>query len=242
MPVIKLDAIDSTNDYLKQLSRESDIENYTMVIANEQTKGKGQIGASWVSEKGKNLTVSILIKDIVVTGETIFALNIAVALSLIEVLKNIQIQNVTVKWPNDIMAGSKKVAGILIENSMKPDGSLTSVVGVGLNLNQTNFDNLPQATSLKSISGETYEPEAIAILLRQSLKELIRQLDKNQELLWQDYHRNLHKLNYPSPFEDNNGKRFMGIIKGVARNGKLQVLLEDDSSALYDLKEIKMLY
>jgi BirA family biotin operon repressor/biotin-[acetyl-CoA-carboxylase] ligase len=242
MPIIKLDAIDSTNDYLKQLSRESELENFTVVMANEQTKGKGQMGAKWVSEKGKNLTVSILIKDIVLDSKNIFDLNIAVALSVIKILKNIQIQNVSIKWPNDIMADSKKVAGILIENSLKADGSFISVVGVGLNLNQTNFDGLPQATSLTCITGEKYEPENVAVLLRDSLKETTSELTGNSRQLWQEYHDNLYKLNYPAAFEGKMGNRFMGIIKKVTSDGHLEVLLEDESVAHYEVKEIKMLY
>jgi BirA family biotin operon repressor/biotin-[acetyl-CoA-carboxylase] ligase len=242
MPIIKLDAIDSTNDYLKQLSRESELENFTAVMATEQTKGKGQMGAKWVSEKGKNLTVSILIKNIVLDSKNIFDLNIAVALSVIKILKNIQIPNVSIKWPNDIMADSKKVAGILIENSLKADGSFMSVVGVGLNLNQTNFDNLPQATSLTCITDKKYEPETIAVLLRDALKETIAELTGNRTQLWEAYHDNLYKLNYPSAFEDKMGNRFMGIIKKVTQDGKLEVLLEDESTAHYDLKEVKMLY
>lgn len=242
MPIIKLDAIDSTNDYLKQLSKESPLENYTIVIANEQTKGKGQMGAKWVSEKGKNLTMSILIKDVSLKNENVFDLNIVVAVSVLNVLKNIQIPNVFIKWPNDIMSDSKKVAGILIENSLKPDGSLNSVVGIGLNLNQTNFDDLPQATSLKCITGETYELEKIVFLIEESIKESFPKLNQNSDSLWEIYHENLYKKEYPSPFEDNEGKRFMGIIKKVTRDGKLEVLLEDDTIVYYEVKEVKMLY
>ena len=242
MPFIKLDAIDSTNDYLKQLSKETVLENYTIVMANEQTKGKGQMGAKWDSEKGKNLTMSILVKDVDLNAENIFDLNIAVAISVLNVLKNIQIPNVSIKWPNDIMSDSKKVAGILIENMFKPDGSFNSVVGIGLNLNQTNFKNLPQATSLSFITGERYDLEEIAIQLKNSLKENLQILTKSSTMLWDEYHKNLYKKEYPSPFEDNEDKRFMGIIKKVNRDGKLEVLLENDSIAHYEVKEIKMLY
>ena len=242
MPLIKLDAIDSTNDYLKHLSKESELDNYTVVIASEQTKGKGQMGAKWVSEKGKNLTMSILINDLKLNHQTIFDLNIAVALSVVTVLKNFQIPNVSIKWPNDIMADSKKVAGILIENSLKPDGSFTSIIGIGLNLNQTNFDNLPQATSLGCITGDVYEPEKIAVLLRNSIKKYVKMIFHNSDLLWKEYHQNLFKLNHPSAFEDKMGNRFMGIIKKVTNDGKLEVLLEDDSIAHYEVKEIKMLF
>lgn len=242
MPIIKLDAIDSTNDYLKQLSKKSILENYTIVMASEQTKGKGQMGAKWVSEKGKNLTMSILVKDVLLTNKNIFDLNIIIAVSVLNVLKKIKIPKVTIKWPNDIMSDSKKVAGILIENSLKPDGSFNSIVGIGLNLNQTNFENLPQATSLTCITNETYDIEELAVQLKNSLEENLQILIKSSDILWDEYHKNLFKKEYPTPFEDNEGKRFMGIIKKVTREGKLKVLLHNDSIVLYEIKEVKMLY
>ncbi|MDN3676753.1 biotin--[acetyl-CoA-carboxylase] ligase [Flavobacterium paronense] len=242
MPLIKLDAIDSTNNFLKQLFKDSIVEDYTIVIANEQTNGKGQMGASWVSEKGKNLTMSILIKNIQLENQNIYDFNIAVALAVIKVLKNIQIHNVVIKWPNDIMADSKKVAGILIENILKADGSFTAIVGIGLNLNQTNFEDLPLASSLKNITGKTYEQEAIALLLKDSLKVTAVTLNECSDLLWQEYHENLFKKDYPCPFEDKMGNRFMGIIKKVTRDGKLELILEDDSAIHFEVKEIKMLH
>jgi BirA family biotin operon repressor/biotin-[acetyl-CoA-carboxylase] ligase len=242
MPIIKLDAIDSTNDYLKQLSRESVLENYTIVMAEEQTKGKGQMGAKWLSEKGKNLTMSILVKDLVLDNKNIFDLNVAVALSILQVLKNINIPNISIKWPNDIMSDSKKVAGILIENSFKSDRMFNAIVGVGLNLNQTNFENLPQATSLMNITGESYNMEEIAVLLAKSLEEYLQVLSKSPAMLWDEYHKNLYKINYPLAFQDNEGNRFMGIIRKVKKDGRLEVLLENDSIANFEVKEIKMLY
>jgi len=242
MRIIKLDAIDSTNDYLKQLSKESDLENYTIVMANQQTKGKGQMGAKWLSEIGKNLTMSILVNQFPASHTNIFDLNIATALAVTTVLKNSGVPNVFVKWPNDIMADSKKVAGILIENSLKSDGSFTAVVGIGLNLNQVDFEFLPQASSLQCITGKTYDLEEIAVYLRNSLVENLQMLDKKSDLLWEEYHNSIYKLKSPSAFEDKVGQRFMGIIQRVARDGKLHVLLEDDSTAHYEVKEIKMLF
>ncbi len=241
MRIIKLDAIDSTNDYLKQLSGDSEVENFTVVIADEQTKGKGQMGAKWVSEKGKNLTMSILVKDMNLTINDVFTLNVMVVLSIIKVLKNIEIPKVTIKWPNDIMSDSKKIAGILIENTIKGNGSVTSVIGIGLNLNQDNFDALPQASSLSCITGEIYDIESMAILLQKSLKDSILTIFED-DALWNSYHDNLYKRDYPSAFEDSEGKRFMGIIKKVTREGKLEVLREDDSTTCYEVKQLKMLY
>ncbi|MDI1316109.1 biotin--[acetyl-CoA-carboxylase] ligase [Flavobacterium sp.] len=242
MPLIKLDAIDSTNDYLKQLSKESDLENYTVVMANEQTKGKGQMGSKWISEKGKNLTMSVLVTDFPINTKNIFDLNIATALSVIRVLKNSNVSNVSIKWPNDIMADSKKVAGILIENSFKSTGSFIAVVGIGLNLNQTNFDLLPQATSLKKVTGKIYDLEEIANQLRNSLEVHLQRLRNNADALWEEYHQNIFRINYPSAFEDSEGQRFMGIIQGVTRDGKLELLLEDDSFECFEVKKVKLLY
>ncbi|UPT71358.1 MAG: biotin--[acetyl-CoA-carboxylase] ligase [Flavobacterium sp. JAD_PAG50586_2] len=242
MPIIKLDAIDSTNDYLKQLSRESALENYTIVMAEEQTKGKGQMGAKWVSEKGKNLTMSILVKDLVMDNKNIFDLNVAVALSILQVLKNSNIPNISIKWPNDIMSDSKKVAGILIENTLKSKKVFNAIIGIGLNLNQTNFKDLPQATSLTNITGENYESEKIAFLLGKSLEEYLHVLTKSPAMLWDEYHKNLYKINYPLAFEDKDGNRFMGIIRKVKKDGRLEVLREDDSITNFEVKEIKMLY
>lgn len=242
MPLIKLDAIDSTNDFLKQLVKESAVEDFTIVMANEQTKGKGQMGAKWISEPGKNLTMSVLVKDVQLKNQNIYDFNIAIALSVINVLKNIQIPNVVIKWPNDIMADSKKVAGILIENMLKPDGNFTAIVGIGLNLNQTNFENLPQASSLKCITGKAYELEDMALLIKDSLEVNCEILRNDADLLWDEYHENLYKKDYPSAFEDKKGNRFMGIIKKVTRDGKLEVLLDDDSLIQFEVKEVKMLY
>jgi len=134
------------------------------------------------------------------------------------------------------------VAGVLIENSLKSEISFTSVLGVGLNLNQTNFVNLPQATSLSLITGDKYESEPIAFLLKESIKKKILLMTNNTEFLWKTYHENLYKLDYPSAFEDKWGNRFMGKIKRVNKDGKLEVMHEDDSIIQYEVKEIKILY
>ena len=146
MNVIKLDAIDSTNEFLKRFLNEQNVENYTVITAENQTKGKGQMGAVWESETGKNLIMSILIKDFITDINQIFNLNCIVSLSVIQVLQQYSIPKLSIKWPNDIMSDTKKIGGILIENSIKNDGTIFSVVGLGLNCNQTNFEHLPRAS------------------------------------------------------------------------------------------------
>ncbi|WP_395633386.1 biotin--[acetyl-CoA-carboxylase] ligase [Flavobacterium sp.] len=242
MPLIKLDAIDSTNDFLKQLAKEKWLENYTAVMAFEQTKGRGQMGSEWVSESGKNLTVSVLVKDVPAEMVSIYDFNVAVALAAIALLKWNGIEKVNVKWPNDIMAEQKKVGGILIENTLKSDGTFTAVVGFGLNLNQTDFEQLPQANSLTNITQQVYDVEAMAKDFIKALKVHLILFPERAEEAWMRYDELLFKRGKPAAFEFANGTRFMGIIQKVTREGKLAVLLNDDSVVYYDLKEVKLLY
>jgi len=242
MKLIKLDAIDSTNDFLKSLSSQDELENFTVVTAENQTKGKGQVGGVWKSEAGKNLTMSVLVKDFLFSNEEVFNLSVLVSLSVAEVLKSLNIPDICVKWPNDILSYNKKLVGILIENTIKSDGRIVSVVGIGTNVNQTDFSELPTASSIAVISGKTFNKEELAILIVEKLKEKIQLWKTLSACFWNDYFNFLFKKGIPTAFRDTNNKDFMGIIQGVSPIGKLQVLLEDDSVAEYEIKEVKMLY
>lgn len=239
MSIIKLDAIDSTNDYLKQLAKEQTLENFSIVTAYEQLKGRGQLNAKWNSEPGKNLTMSLFVNEFFLESHTVFDFNVAVAVAVLEVLNQLKIPNVNLKWPNDIMADGKKVGGILIENTIKPHGSFASIVGIGLNLNQTIFEDLPQASSLTSLTGAQYDIDSIAIQIKESVQLLLK---RPIEVVWDSYLNKLFKSKVPSVFEDNHGNRFMGIIQKVDREGRLIVLQEDDQLYYFHVKEIKMLF
>lgn len=242
MKIIKLDAIDSTNDFLKGISSLDETINYTVVTAESQTKGKGQMGQKWESEEGKNLIMSVLIKDDFFDITQLFHLNVVFALSVIEVLESFRIPELYIKWPNDIMSYSKKIGGILIENSIKSDGEVVSILGLGLNVNQTNFSELPKASSLALVSGVEFDKELILQLLVDKLKQKIFNWKVNKQAYWEDYTQKLFKKGVPMPFSAENGIHFMGIIQGVTPFGKLEVLLEDDNVGEYDIKEIQMLY
>lgn len=242
MKLIKLDAIDSTNEFLKALSNKEKLENFTVVTAENQTKGKGQMGSEWSSEIGKNLIMSILIKDYLFDINQIFNLNIAVSLAVIETLESINIPDLSIKWPNDILSYNKKIGGILIENSIKSDGTILSVVGLGLNVNQTNFDNLPKASSLAAICERFFDKEELLLLVVENLEKKLNEWNKKATVFWDNYTDRLFKKGVPMAFSDQNNQNFMGIIQGVSVIGKLQILLEDDSIAEFDIKEIQMLY
>ena len=243
MKLIKLDAIDSTNDFLKGLSQKENLENYTVVSAKHQTKGKGQMGSSWSSEGNKNLITSMLVKNAIVSINDIFNLNILVAVSIIQVLNILKITNLNIKWPNDIMAENKKIAGILIENSIKENGQIESIVGIGLNVNQTNFDNLPKASSLKNRMNQDFDVDTILESIVHKIEDNIEKLKNNEiDSFWNEYENYLFKKGKPTLFEDSNQQCFMGIINGVTRNGQLEILLEDDSVSYFGVKEIMMIY
>lgn len=243
MKLIKLDAIDSTNDFLKVLAGSQNLENYTVVTAERQTKGKGQMGAKWVSETGKNLTMSVLIRDSLFEIHQIYNLNVAVSLSVLLALDTFKIPKLAIKWPNDIMSDSKKIAGILIENSIKTDGKIVSIIGIGVNVNQVDFLELPKASSLAVIMNTSFDKEAVLFEIIENIKRTLSKLHNNQSLdLWKDYNSKLFKKGIPMPFESEKKGKFMGIIQDVTDKGKLQILLEDDSIELFDIKEIKMLY
>ncbi|MEZ7498781.1 biotin--[acetyl-CoA-carboxylase] ligase [Flavobacterium sp. Arc3] len=242
MKLIKLGAIDSTNEFLKGLSNRQELDNFTVVIAEKQTKGKGQMGSVWDSEEGKNLILSVFIKDPLLNVNHIYNLNIAVAVSVVNVLESYNIPELSIKWPNDIMSYNFKIGGILIENSLKSDGAVSSVVGLGLNINQTNFENLPKASSLAVICKSQFDKEQLLFDIIEKMKQNIVLVQKQPEALWIKYTERLFKKGVPMPFKDNYDKKFMGIIQGVSAIGKLQVLLEDDSICEYGIKEIQILY
>ena len=242
MKLIKLDAIDSTNDFLKALASKDELDNFTVVVAENQTKGKGQMGAKWVTESGKNLTMSVLIKGFLFDNEQVFNLSIIVSLSLIDTLKSLNIPDLTIKWPNDIMSYNKKIGGILIENTIKSDGRIVSVVGIGLNVNQKKFEKLPNASSLYLISNAEFDKNLLLNLIVEKMKQRIESWQTSSDNFWKEYFNSLFRKGIPMPFKNLEDKNFMGIIQGVSAVGKIQILLEDDTVSEFDIKEIQMLY
>jgi BirA family transcriptional regulator, biotin operon repressor / biotin---[acetyl-CoA-carboxylase] ligase len=243
MNIIKLSAIPSTNTFLKELSATENLPEFTIVVAENQQEGKGQRGSNWASEGGKNLTFSVLVKNFTTKHDSIFVLNILVANALLSTLNKFQIPNVSIKWPNDILSGKKKVAGILIENSFKSANEITSIIGIGLNVNQTNFENLPLASSLAVVANTLFDKDQLLTEIVTEIKLLLEELShSNAEFLWKTYHQNLFMIDKVASFQVGNEKPFSAVIQGVSVEGKLLLLQEDDLVHEYDIKEIKLLY
>ena len=243
MKLIKLSAIDSTNDFLKTLSTNQELENFTVVTAESQTKGKGQMGAVWITQEGKNLILSLFVKETILGIEGVFNLNVAVAVSIIQALETFDIPELSIKWPNDIMSYNFKIGGILIENNLKSDKSVHSVIGLGLNVNQNDFENLPKASSLALICKTDFDKEKVLVAIVEKIKQNLSVMHSDLDTIWSSYTDLLFKRGVPMAFKNNQtNQNFMGIILGVSKQGKVQVQLEDDLIIEYGIKEIQMLY
>ncbi|KAB1154628.1 biotin--[acetyl-CoA-carboxylase] ligase [Tenacibaculum aiptasiae] len=240
MKIIKLDAIDSTNSFLKEMAENSIVEDFTVVVAKSQTSGRGQMNAKWEVKSGKNLTFSVFceFRDLQIINQK--SLSYSVVLSIFEVLNRLKLPKLSVKWPNDIMSGNKKIAGVLIENVLKGKQISSSIIGIGINVNQDSFPiNLPNASSLKKILNKEFNLDLLLNEIILSLQEKIEILKKKEySFLEKEYLKVLYKKNVPSMFKDKQNILFMGKIIGVSSIGKLQIELEDETVKEFDLKEV----
>lgn len=240
MKIIKLSAITSTNSFLKELCKNSVVENYTVVVADEQTKGRGMQSNTWASEPFKNLTTSIFLKNLNLEITHQKYLNFAISLAIFDVLTALQITAISIKWPNDIMSANKKLCGILIENTIRKNKIQASVIGFGLNVNQEKFpDSLQNATSLKQLTQIDFNLDELLLAIIHQIKKRIQQLsDKHYQQLENDYLSALYKKETPSMFKDKNGVLFMGKITGISTFGNLLIEMEDETTKEFEIKTI----
>ena len=240
---LKLDATDSTNSYLKELVGSGVPGNWTVVSTREQVQGRGQQGAHWFSDVGKNLTFSILIRETGLKATDQFILNCAVSNGIFKVLEDSEVPRLKVKWPNDIMSGSSKLAGILIENSLITDRITHSIVGIGLNVNQEVFpSDLPQAVSMRQLTQKKYNLESLLGNLVESIAQEIELVERGEfETLRQNYINRMYRQNKPHMFRVPGGQPFVAQIQGTTDNGLLILRHEDDNLVNYAFKEIEYL-
>ncbi|MDT0675795.1 biotin--[acetyl-CoA-carboxylase] ligase [Autumnicola musiva] len=243
MRIIKVNAINSTNEFVRDFYNGNNKFEPVCVTAYTQTKGKGQRGAGWESNPGENLTFSILYPEVNVAGSNQFLLSAAVALSILDVLGKHNIPNLRVKWPNDIMAANLKICGILIENILKKNTISASIIGIGLNVNQTEFLNLPKAGSLQLVAGKTFNTDKLLEELLNSIERRLQKLTNYLKLeILKEYQSKMFKKDVVSTFQFPDGSHLTGIIRGVSNDGLLKVELEDEVFRVFDLKEIKLLF
>jgi BirA family biotin operon repressor/biotin-[acetyl-CoA-carboxylase] ligase len=242
MNVIKLDAIESTNDYLKSAV----FINTQVAYTYNQFKGKGQRGNKWMSEPGKNLAFSIKIYPKNIDIKDQFKINVIFSLLILNTLKALQIPDIKIKFPNDIMSGNKKICGILIELKVKGSEIDNIIIGFGLNVNQENFGELTNASSLKLISNLNYDLDGISNLFIQNLTRhnylnKLFNLNLGFDKTLEHYNQNLYGLNSNSIFQKNKS-RFTGKIKSITSSGGINILKKDGRVQTYNFDEIKMMY
>ncbi|MFT4698218.1 MAG: BirA family biotin operon repressor/biotin-[acetyl-CoA-carboxylase] ligase [Flavobacteriaceae bacterium] len=243
MNIIKLNAIDSTNSYLIELSKITAVPDETIVVAKEQTKGRGQMGASWYSKIGETLTFSIFkrLKNYPIEHQA--NISLAVSIGIQKALTTLFIPDVLIKWPNDILSESKKLAGILIENQVKQGNVTVSIIGVGLNVNNESFENLPQATSMFLSSLKKYKLDVVLKVIADFILIELSQLETTSfSKLKEHYEKLLFRKDKITVFENLLGEKFNGKIKGINQTGQIIIETEDNPFQEYNLREIKMLY
>lgn len=240
MKIIKLNATNSTNSFLKELAKNSDLKNFTVVVTNQQTKGRGQQENSWHSKPFKNLTFSVFskFKNLDISNQKY--LNFAISLAIFEVLNKYNLPKPAIKWPNDILSANKKIAGILVENAIKGTKIKYSILGIGININQTNFVEVnAKVTSLKNETQKDYNLDLVLNEVIVKIEEKMAFInDEKFQLLEKEYLTYLYKKNIPTLFKDRNNVLFMGCIIGVSKEGNLQILVEDAVVKTFGIKEV----
>lgn len=234
--IIKLERVDSTNNYIANLLSDDKIENGTVILADEQTNGKGQRGAVWLSKPAENMIFSIYLSSANLSVKDQFVLTQFISVSVVKTLKKIGLKAV-IKWPNDVLINHKKIAGILIENQLTGSSISGSIVGIGLNVNQIDFGEL-QATSLKLETGIHFSIQEFVFSLLNEINFHWKYIENFEYKTLKDlYLEKLWLLNQRAGFKDENGD-FEGIIRGVEENGLLQ-MERNGEIVFYDLKEIQ---
>lgn len=226
----------STNEMASVLMINKQPLNGTVVYTDFQSQGKGQRGNRWESEKAKNILISVILETDFVEPSNFFDLTIMTSLAIYDILSDYIKEGINIKWPNDMYCQGKKVAGILIENYIKQEKIEWCILGVGLNVNQTDF-NEPNAVSLANICDQQFDREEIINMLLQRLEKRYFELKQGKTKKLKDEY--LDKLYWKDELHvfQSEGTFFNGRIVGVDRNGKLLIEL-DDGERYFDFKEI----
>ena len=226
----------STNTLLKELIAKG--QEPTFIYAGYQTAGRGQTGNGWESEEGKNLICSILLPP----TKNLYFLNIAVGVAIIRVIQSVLCQRsglysvLSIKWPNDIYYGDKKLAGILVENAIIGSEVKYSIAGIGLNLNQTEFvSDAPNPVSLKQITGREYNIDQIMKNLLHAVQAVLKE---PEETVWSEYKAHLYRREGWYPFEDKNGT-FEARISDVLPTGEIILCDRQGNQRTYEFKQIR---
>ncbi len=239
--IVVLKEVESTNNYATQLILSNAAEEGTVVLTQFQRNGKGQLGNHWESEAGKNMLATIILYPQFLNAGKQFILSKIVSLSLVEFLSS-KTDNVSIKWPNDIYVGNKKIAGILIENSIKGSTLFSSLLGIGLNLNQEKFlSDAPNPISLKQITGEEYDIENVVVEILESILMWYKKLETgNLYEIDSAYFSQLFRNGEWAKYSKNENI-FEAKIIGIGEFGQLKLENIDGTVEEFMFKEVEFI-
>jgi birA, biotin-[acetyl-CoA-carboxylase] ligase region len=239
--VIRLRETVSTNDYIKALLAERLLAEGSIVVAEYQTGGRGQLGNVWESEAGKNLLFSVVLYPDCIQANQQFIISQMAALSICRTLSEYT-DDVRVKWPNDIYWKDKKICGMLIENDIISNAISKSIIGIGLNINQEVFTgDAPNPVSLKQITGQAYNLDDMLHNFRRHFYSMYLQLlqDKADDMR-NEYRTMLYRGEGVFKYKDAAGE-FNAIIADIEPMGHLVLQLTDDTFRRYAFKEVSFI-
>lgn len=239
--LVRLDRVDSTNNYLAEMVRSVTLPEGFLVLAREQFAGRGQRGAKWAAEAGASLTMSLLYTPVFLKPEQQFYLSKAVALGVADAVQCFTNGRVQVKWPNDVLLNGRKICGILIENQVGASRKWHSVIGVGLNVNQSVFElGLKNATSLLRETGKPCNVETVTARVCEFIEANYLKLRANITALDARYRELLYGTDEDLRYETDD-ERFTGRVVDVDERGRLLLQPESGTVQAFDLKEIRVL-
>ena len=237
MQIVRLDSVESTNKYCEVLDL-AEVEDFTCYWALEQTVGIGQRGNHWHSAPGLNLTFSLVLKPVWLAAARQFMLTQAISLAITDLLATYHLPHTThIKWPNDIYVGCKKICGTLTSARLAGDYIATAICGIGLNVNETDFpDRVPNPTSLRQLTGETYDPEEVLHTLLACIEHRYNALRDGADisaeylglLLGRGEQRRYTYLGQP----------VTATIEGVDDYGRLLLTTDEGSQLCCNMKEL----
>lgn len=240
--IIKLDAIGSTNDWLKDKFFNGNCSDGDVIWVMNQTAGKGQRSKVWTSEAGKNLTFSMFKHFPTLPTNQSFLINCAVTLGIVKALEKFGIPKLKIKWPNDILSANKKIGGVLIENFIKGNEFNGTIIGVGINVNQESFDDLPYASSMILEAHTSFDLNQVLVEVLNMLSNYIEILNKLGGMnLLSDFEKNMYKKGELSEFKSGE-EIFEGKIIGVSKEGSILIEKSPTEILRYANGEIEMIY
>ncbi len=236
--ILSFEKLTSTNTYASELLKAEEVKEGTIIRASYQSAGRGQAGNGWESEAGKNLLISIILYPKTISPYNQFYISMVISLGISDFLGK-ELNECKIKWPNDIYVKNDKIAGILIENSVMEDKLVSSIAGIGLNVNQKEFrGSAPNPVSMGTITGREYNIDQCLTELAGSIDMRYDSLISGEfERIRSDYKSRLYRLNEWCSFRDHE-KIFTGRIISVSESGMLKIENREGIVNEYAFKEI----